>query len=160
MLGFQMTLQDRARAASLFLKKFDEISAQMEDAVKQQIFSFFMRRPELMHAARISGRAAEMLSHFRRIAPDLTLQQFFQLANQTYKAVQEAVNAADIEALPFLAEYQRKVQSVMRSSNLPPMLRALFMGTLSLPADALLEAMQFNLGAIVGLATRTASKSG
>jgi hypothetical protein len=126
----------------------------MEDAVKQQIFSFFMRRPELMHAARISGRAAEMLSHFRRIAPDLTLQQFFQLANQTYKAVQEAVNAADIEALPFLAEYQRKVQSVMRSSNLPPMLRALFMGTLSLPADALLEAMQFNLGAIVGLSTR------
>jgi hypothetical protein len=154
MLGFQMTLQDRARAASLFLKKFDEISAQMEDAVKQQIFSFFMRRPELMHAARISGRAAEMLSNFRRFAPDLTLQQFFQMANQTYKAVQEAVRAADIEALPFLAEYQRKVQSVVRSSNLPPMLRALFMGTLSLPADALLEAMQFNLGAIVGLSTR------
>jgi hypothetical protein len=154
MLGFQLTLQDRARAASLFLKKFDEISAQMEDVVKQQIYSFFTRRPELMHAARISGRAAEMLANFRRIAPDLTLQQFFQLSNQTYEAVQEAVKAADIEALPFLAEYQRKVQSVMRSSNLSPMLRALFMGTMSLPADALLEAMQFNLGAIVGLATR------
>jgi TP901 family phage tail tape measure protein len=154
MLGFQMTLQDRARAASLFLQKFDEIRAQMEDVTKQQIFSFFMRRPELMHAARLSGRAAEMLSRFSRFAPDLTLQQFFQLADQTYKAVQEAVRAADIEALPFLAEYQRKVQSVMRESNLPGLLRALFMGTMSLPADALLEAMQFNLGAIVGLAAR------
>jgi TP901 family phage tail tape measure protein len=154
MLGFQLTLQDRARAASLFLQKFDEIRAQMEEVTKQQIYSFFMRRPELIHAARISGHAAELLARFSRFAPDLTLEQFFQLADATYKAVQSAVQAADVAALPFLAEYQRKVLSVIRASNLPGLVRSLLMGTISLPADALSNAMQFSLGMIVGLAGR------
>jgi DNA repair ATPase RecN len=154
MLGFQMTLQDRARAASLFLRKFEDIRTEVENTVKQQLFSKFMRRPEVLFATRLSGRAAELVRTFGQLASELTLGQFISLANSTYDSMRDAVEAANVAALPFLAEYQRKVQSIMRESNLPGLLRALFMGTIALPADALSEAMQFNLGAIVGLAAR------
>ena len=154
MLGFQLTLQDRVRAAQAFLSRFGDIKSTVEEAVKMQLLSQMMRRPEIIEAGRISARASELINRISQLASRVTLGEFLALADSTYDGIKQAIRSADVAAFPYLAEYQRKVQSVIRASNLPAILRTLLMGTVVLPADALTEAMQISLGSIVGLAAR------
>jgi TP901 family phage tail tape measure protein len=146
----------RNQLAQLFASAMNEINAgigsQLGLAVAQAIASI----QDVQTAARVSLRAREMIDDLVRNAANIPIEDLESFMLSFYKGLQEVVRRINVQALPFLNEYQRKIQAILRQANVPGILRSFLMGAAALPTDALESASRIALGAMTGVAASKA----
>ncbi|MEM2080344.1 MAG: phage tail tape measure protein, partial [Nitrososphaerota archaeon] len=152
-LGYAGTdLVERQRAASAFAEQFDRLIAANIRQFKTALATGLAAIPEIQVITRVSREAQEAVDRFlNQILLYLPVESLQPALESFYRSIQGIANNLNKQAQPFLKEYQRKVQAVLRSANIDEFVRSLLLGAIALPTDALTEASYLAIGATTGL---------
>jgi TP901 family phage tail tape measure protein len=145
-------LARRTQLAQQIAAALDQINASIGGQLSIAVIDALTALPEVQLATRISLQAREMVNALVRNAVNIPLEDLEAFVLSFQKGLQQAVQRVNVQALPFLNEYQRKIQAILRQANVPGILRSFLMGAAALPTDALANASRIALGAMTGVA--------